>query len=1417
MSPYGPSASPGNVSIVHEKKFKSIPIPHDMKSKQLNLNLFIIFATLLLFAIGYYVYLEVYTNSREAHIVRTKSRILEQMSKDLNLKVQSMETNSKEYVKHLLDLSQNRKNSTIEDIRKMLEDKKDLSYFNTDLEFVKSEIRPTGKIFKAHLINYVKSEAKPDFLYFNLNLANKADTGRNMAIEFKTQYNLLMSGFVQREIFSQYILIIDNNVVFTTLPGKPVLTMNNPEKGQTTGGENTSANENLIGLINLSTASKLGTAVINGVTSYEINISSNQYKMFVCQVHVENKTWYVCGLVEKEKINQAKRAMAPWIIILMLMILGMIILCLPFIKLKVMSPTEQLSSSTLINFGVSLYLISGFTFWFILFVSNAFWYDRQNENRLEDLSKEINNSLNDEINSVYNQLCYYDSIAYKYGTPLPSSGDILMANPYKPTYYPYFDYSFWLDSTGYQTGILSPFSVKEKASKLANRDYFKTPDEWQLPKDEMHRFRMESIVSVTSGVNKVALSKRSELNNSVIAITGRFYSIIEPLLPHGYKFCVIDGNGMVWFHSDKQRNMHENLISECNQDKAISAAIFSNAVKTLDVNYYDDPYRIHIVPLTPIPLYLVTMFDLKREYAYQIQSLVTTLLLASTLTTFLIVLIFTFIFCKQLFRKSALKKQILEFFNVREKYNKVYLLLSVWLFLIALFYLIVVSPINMMNPLLFGIDMALFVIPYSIYAIYGFSLKSRSRNLFALICISLLIGLNISSFGIVDHKDFIRLLIFESLIVALSMICFFILKRGFTLIYKPYSVTFYLLFLSGWLFAFSVAPSIKIFEASVNHELIRGIKHDQLELVRLYDKRVLQLRNYYKLMEHDHQLVPSVSNIFEERVALGIYSQFAGTTFTRFVRPQNIQKVDSKLNMSENYNANFISDFEGIVNNFRPLYDDISVEMKYLEGDGFQNKNQSWQHKNDTISFNYLSPLFADSRMMDTYKVNSIYHRPPIFNPFVSEKDNNQLALFQRFGVSFMLLLFIVFYCIYLLVRFGIRRMLGVSILEMHTESNFAERICNQINSGQSILVIGSSFENKFGWIRNLVDQKFGTNCIDARSNEMNNDRDILSDKKEFLLIENFAENYCFSSNWVLQMNMIWDKIQLNKQVLIYGTISPYKVLEYLEVKANLIGSEKVSSQPDTTPVTWEQVLVQFKTILSKVNVLFVPQNYDGSIPENGIQHISSGENNKTVFIENQKVNLLDFISKELDASTYLIRFSGEVREFHEYLITMELPSVILKNRISQKILELGSLYYESILDSCTPMELYVLSDMAQDMVINIKNKQVVNLLIQKGVFVVDGCNIRFMNESFRKHVLQKFTPEEKLRLKAKLGDTGASWQGYKLFLVLFMVGLLSFLFIANRSILDNLNKLFIVLGGGTVLITNLTGLLTRKENISSK
>jgi hypothetical protein len=340
-----------------------------------------------------------------------------------------------------------------------------------------------------------------------------------------------MMGFMQRNIFNDYILINDTSIIYSTLPGKP-------------------------------------------------NLAFSRF-----------------------------------------MVLALIILGLPFIKLKVMSATEQLTSGILISSAISLFLGTSFIFLFIFFASNAQWYINQNETRLKDLSKEINDSLNTEINSAWHQLKSYDEKAFgitKSIDPMASVSNILNNDTLKPVSYPYFDYAFWIDNTGMQNGILTPMANVDKPSNLASREYFKKPDEWILPGNDTCRFRMESIVSVTSGIVKVALSKKSDKENMVIAMTGRFYSIIEPLLPKDYKFCIIDRSGLVWFHSDNLRNLQENFITECSEDKSLLAAIYANATTTLEVNYYDEPYRIYIKPLTPMPLYLVTMFDKQAEYAYHL-------------------------------------------------------------------------------------------------------------------------------------------------------------------------------------------------------------------------------------------------------------------------------------------------------------------------------------------------------------------------------------------------------------------------------------------------------------------------------------------------------------------------------------------------------------------------------------------------------------------------------------------------------------------------------------------------------------------------------------------------------------------------------------------------------------------------------
>lgn len=1386
-----------------------------MKSKQFNRNLYIIAPTLVIFAIGYYLYAEVYTKNKEAHIIATKSRILEQMSQNLQVKVNSMETNALEYVGNLLDLSKEKKISD-GNFLSMLKQRKDIQYYNVNLEYVNSvKIDNFGNVSMDSV--KISPEAKTDFLYFHLVFGETNGKRNKKEIQFRTRYDLLMTDFMQRNIFSDYILIVDSSIVYSTLPNKPNLAFDEQGSSKTKADESSSGKETSTGNIEFTIKSKIGQAVIKGVTTYDISISNNQYKLFNCQMQVDKKSWYLCGLVKSEVINQSKKGMAPWVIILIFMVLSLIVLGLPFIKLKVMSPTEQLTSGNLLNSAVSLFLGTSFIILFIFFGTNAYWNRNQNESKLQKLAIEINDSLNTEIRNAWNQLDTYDKKGVTItnsGSPLPERAKILLKNPLKPDSYPYYDYAFWMDTTGLQTGELTPFPNVDKPSNFSTRDYFKKSDEWILPGDENKRFRIESIVSKTSGIVKVALSKPSYIDHMVIAMTGRFYSIIEPIIPEDYKFCIIDRNGLVWFHSDKLRNLQENFITECSNDKSLSAVIYANATRTLDVNYYDEPYRIHIKPLAPLPLYLVTMFDKKAEYAYQVQGLMLTLLLFSALVMFIFMEILAIYLLRPFVRRSGWKNLIMDFIGAKEDHKKIYLVMSVLFVLITILYLLLTNPINLLNPLLFAFVMITFLFPYLKYAIGSFSLKPISRNIFAVINLVFLILINLVSTQALSSNDLTRMIIFQIAIIVLLVACFFVLRSDFKLKTSVFNISFYVCFLLGLLLVFSVVPSIKFFEAAVNHEIVRLIKHDQLTLARQRESRNKELRKYYTLLEQNHKLDSSAVTVYEQRMERGIYSKFVGSTF--FVKgktPWKEMDIDSKSFIRKNkVRINQTGDY--IINFFRPVYDRTSIETKYLESDSLMNGNQKWSHTEKSLVFDYLSSTerYANQKS-DSCRISTFLQRPDIFNPLSTDKSVSKWSLFRKFDFIFILGLLFILYGIYCIILFGTKRLLGISILEMHTDYNFADFIRERLASGHSVMVVCSPFVNLAEHIKETLKTDFNLNFLDfaMQGNLILDEKP--SSEKDVLIIENFAFDYYSPASLKFQLDKIIEKIRKKEKIVIVGINAPYFIQDYLEQKTKWKVEKDKSDEGDT----WELLLFSFNNILANVNVLFTPEKYDQLIPHAECYSQSECEHIRSGYSGDYNENVKCSICKELMASSYLKRYAGEMMKFYDDLVERKVPGQIIKDRIIARIMDLSRLYYDGILASCTPIERFVLSDMAQDMIVNSKNKTVVNRLIHRGLFVISGCAIKFMNESFRKHVVLRFTDEERARLKEKLGDTGTSWHGYKLILVLIMVGLITFLFIANRAILDNLNKLFLVIGGGTVLITNLTGLLTRKETGNTK
>jgi len=181
-----------------------------------------------------------------------------------------------------------------------------------------------------------------------------------------------------------------------------------------------------------------------------------------------------------------------------------------------------------------------------------------------------------------------------------------------------------------------------------------------------------------------------------------------------------------------------------------------------------------------------------------------------------------------------------------------------------------------------------------------------------------------------------------------------------------------------------------------------------------------------------------------------------------------------------------------------------------------------------------------------------------------------------------------------------------------------------------------------------------------------------------------------------------------------------------------------------------------------------------------------------------------------LHVSDYLKQYELALLEYyHKHCKVVECANP--EERILSKIGLLARKYYSDIVNSCSDEELYVLYDLADDLIMNPKNANAIYSLLEKGIMVRKCDRIAFMNVSFRRFVLATLTKSVKLQLEAKLGKQTGTWQGYRVTLILVILGLFVFIGIANQEFLDNLNQLFVAVGGGIALITTVIGLLSRK------
>ena len=79
------------------------------------------------------------------------------------------------------------------------------------------------------------------------------------------------------------------------------------------------------------------------------------------------------------------------------------------------------------------------------------------------------------------------------------------------------------------------------------------------------------------------------------AITIPMRSLIDPVLPPGFAFAVIDHAGKVLFHSDRQR-WHEDFFVETDNNRRLRAQIAAHSAEHLNIRYWGSEHRAYLKP-----------------------------------------------------------------------------------------------------------------------------------------------------------------------------------------------------------------------------------------------------------------------------------------------------------------------------------------------------------------------------------------------------------------------------------------------------------------------------------------------------------------------------------------------------------------------------------------------------------------------------------------------------------------------------------------------------------------------------------------------------------------------------------------------------------------------------------------------------
>lgn len=355
-----------------------------------------------------------------------------------------------------------------------------------------------------------------------------------------------------------------------------------------------------------------------------VTISGEAYMLFIQPFDLGSNRLVLGGLIRKSVYDrQTKTLPAHFVVgIMMVIILGLIFL--PFLKVFFLSPNENVRKWDVLCIVLSLYLGAAV----LLMAGTYFLADFSAHNRtqsnLRNIAHQLDSNIRRDLTDAGRQMNWYiaayPTLKAEYKNVLNykdhnSAHQLAVDRAFAPTLYPLTARIFWIDAHGATVAKWNPYSFISPRSSMKAYHFFSLLQQKNEADTSPVFYAGKSNITnefqlvLARHLGPVA---KGPANSNAAVLAFYFNSGIQPVLPYGYGYCLVDNHtGTVLMHSDTRRNLLENLFRETENNLRVRHCITyrDNSSTIDDVMLYGSPHTLFIQPVAGQDLSVVTFYN----------------------------------------------------------------------------------------------------------------------------------------------------------------------------------------------------------------------------------------------------------------------------------------------------------------------------------------------------------------------------------------------------------------------------------------------------------------------------------------------------------------------------------------------------------------------------------------------------------------------------------------------------------------------------------------------------------------------------------------------------------------------------------------------------------------------------------------